>query len=95
MIGLDDTNAQMRANGVNAALEVSRARLVTALTNPRTPRQRDLDAVETLTSLAVGLGAQIELLVPEGRNKSIALTALEDVLIRANRGIYTEGGVKQ
>ena len=82
-------------NETNKALDTSRARLVTALSNPRQPKPEDVAAIETLTSLAVGLGAQIELLVPDGRNKSLAWTALEDVLIRANRGIYTEGGVKQ
>jgi hypothetical protein len=34
------------------------------------------------------LGAFIDLLVPPGRNKALALTALEDVQMRANRGLF-------
>jgi hypothetical protein len=32
--------------------------------------------------------------VPAGRNKSLALTALEDVQMRANRGIFAPEGNK-
>ena len=39
----------------------------------------------------VELGHRIEFLTPAGRNKSLALTALEDVHMRANRGIFATG----
>lgn len=34
------------------------------------------------------LAIDIDLLVPPGRNKALALTALEDVQMRGNRGIF-------
>jgi len=75
---------------INEALAASRARFVTAQNNPREITLQDRDDVETITHHVIGLGAQIELLVPNGRNKSLALTALEDVLTRANKGIYVD-----
>lgn len=75
---------------INEALAASRARFVTAQNNPREITLQDRDDVDTLTHHVIGLGAQIELLVPNGRNKSLALTALEDVLTRANKGIYVD-----
>lgn len=74
----------------NEALSRARGRLVTAQNNPRVPTAVDKDDVETITEAAVGLATQIELLVPDGRNKSLALTALEDCLTRANKGIYVD-----
>lgn len=44
--------------------------------------------VVALRDLIVPLGAAIDAIVPAGRNKSLALTALEDVQMRANRGIF-------
>lgn len=75
---------------INEALAASRARFVTAQNNPRTITDQDRTDVDTLTSHVIGLGAQIELLVPNGHNKSLALTALGDVLTRANKGIYVD-----
>lgn len=77
-------------NSMNEALAASRARFVTAANNPRTLTPKDHADVDTITSAVIGLGAQIELLVPKGRNQSLALTALEDVLTRANKGIYVD-----
>lgn len=63
-------------------------RFPTAATGaPPTAEQRE--AVATLQQATRALGEYIDELVPEGRDKSIALTALEDVLMRANRGIFT------
>ncbi|QKS17294.1 hypothetical protein HUN59_14720 [Curtobacterium sp. Csp2] len=44
--------------------------------------------VVTLRKLIQELGTTIDLVVPPGRNKALALTALEDVQMRANRGIF-------
>jgi hypothetical protein len=77
----------------NAAHAASTARFVTALNNTRTPTEDDINAVEALTSATIGLGSYIELLVPNGRHKSLALTHLEDVLTRANKAIFTQGAL--
>ena len=79
---------------INEALAASRARFVTAQNNPRKITDQDRDDVDTITSAVIGLGAQIERLVPKGRNQSLALTALEDVLTRANKGIYVDRGTE-
>lgn len=55
---------------------------------PPTPQQRA--AVTILTELIVNVAVAIEQAVPEGRNKSLALTALEEVQMRANRGIFLD-----
>lgn len=47
--------------------------------------------VVKLRELIVALGAAVDDIVPAGRNKSLALTALEDVQMRANRGIFAKG----
>lgn len=52
------------------------------------------DDVVALRDLIVALGAEIERRVPVGRNKSIALTTLEDVQMRANRGIFAPDNVR-
>ncbi|UWD83623.1 hypothetical protein NY057_05100 [Curtobacterium flaccumfaciens] len=44
--------------------------------------------VVALRDRIVALGAEIDRRVPGGRNKSLALTALEDVQMRGNRGIF-------
>lgn len=46
--------------------------------------------VVALRDLIVALGTEIDLIVPAGRNKSLALTALEDVQMRGNRGIFAD-----
>lgn len=45
--------------------------------------------VAHLKDAIVDLAVLIEALVPDGRHKSLALTALEDVQMRANRGIFS------
>jgi hypothetical protein len=50
--------------------------------------------VVALRSVIVELGAQIEARVPAGRNKAIALTALEDVQMRGNRGLFAPEGLR-
>lgn len=44
--------------------------------------------VVALREHIVALAAQIMVRVPEGRNKALALTALEDVQMRGNRGLF-------
>ncbi|MBO1739678.1 hypothetical protein [Leifsonia sp. TF02-11] len=54
--------------------------------NPPTIEQRAL--VTELTLQVRQLASKIIRQVPDGRNKSLALTALEDVQMRANRAIF-------
>jgi hypothetical protein len=44
--------------------------------------------VVALRDRVIDLGTEIARRVPTGRNKSLALTALEDVQMRGNRGIF-------
>lgn len=64
---------------VEAAVELAEKRYFTASEHP---------SVVTLREQIQELGSIIDLVVPPGRNKSLALTALEDVQMRANRGIF-------
>ena len=67
-----------------------RSRFITAAGGqPPTDAQRD--AVATIGAAVVDLAALIEDLAPAGRNKALALTALEDVQMRANRAIFATG----
>lgn len=84
------TTPDRSIDGFNAALERTRNRLITAQNNRRVITDEDRDDVDAVTAAAIGLGAAIEQLVPDGRNKSLALTALEDALTRANKGIYVD-----
>lgn len=62
-------------------------RFFTATSGPKpTPAQKE--SVAELRELIVTLATAIEEHVPPGRNQSLALTALEDVQMRANRGIF-------
>lgn len=63
------------------------ARFFTASSGPDPTEQQKLD-VAKLRELIVDLGTAIEDRIPDGRNKSLALTALEDVQMRANRAIF-------
>lgn len=66
-------------NEYDDALEAATRRFFTA---------SEHEAVVTLRNHIVSLAAAIEVLVPAGRNKSLALTALEDVQMRGNRGLF-------
>ena len=55
---------------------------------PPTDDQRT--AVAQLREATINLASHIEAHVPNGRNKSLALTALEDAQMRANRGIFQD-----
>lgn len=60
--------------------------------NGRTPTESDRALVNLINEKVKGLARTIELDVPEGRNKSLAKQALEDVQMRAIRGIYSPVG---
>lgn len=75
------------------ALRRSAQRFVTATTNQDAPTPEDLSRAQMLAEQVQELGAAIELLVPECRDKALALTHLEDVLTRANRAIYLKDPV--
>jgi len=64
-------------------------RFTDSASTPPTEAQKDAQKQvrEAVEHLALVLAA----LVPEGRQKSVAFTALEEVQMRANRGIFTEG----
>jgi hypothetical protein len=49
------------------------------------------NAVAVINANIIELAAAIDELVPHTRNKSLALTALEDVSMRANRAIFATG----
>lgn len=72
------------------AMDKSKARFVTAQNNSRTITEQDRLDVDLLTQKVIELGAYIEALCPDGRNKSLSLTHLEDVLTRANKAIYVD-----
>lgn len=55
------------------------------------PSDEQFAAVVRLNAAVVELGALIFDLVPDSRNRSIALTALEDVSMRANRAVFATG----
>lgn len=74
------------------ALEAASERFFTASTpgrEPATDEQRE--AVLKINQQVVALAATIDDLTPGSRNKSLALTALEDVSMRANRAIFATG----
>lgn len=72
------------------AYEKSLERFGTAATGaPPTDAQRS--SVTEIRDRVVELATAIELELPDGRNKALALTALEDVHMRANRAIFQEG----
>ena len=68
----------------------ARARFFTATTGqPPTDEQRA--AVKAINDAVVALAVVIEVAAPSSRNKSLALTALEDVSMRVNRAIFATG----
>lgn len=75
------------ADEQNAARTAAEQRFFTATSGaPATDDQKDV--VAALRNLIVDLAEVIVLAVPNGRHKSLALTALEDVQMRANRAIF-------
>lgn len=89
----DDQNAPQSPASTGSphaeeALRRSAQRFVTATTNQDAPTYEDLHRAQMLAEQVQELGATIEFLVPECRDKALALTHLEDVLTRANRAIY-------
>lgn len=48
-------------------------------------------AVGQINEAVVALAVLIDQLTPKSRNQSLALTALEDVSMRANRAIFATG----
>lgn len=47
---------------------------------------------EVARKLVAQLGVQLHYVLPAGRDKSLAFTALEDVLMRSNRALAIHGG---
>jgi hypothetical protein len=54
------------------------------------PTEAQKAAVAKLRDAVVLLAEYVDEYVPDGRNKAIALTSLEDVQMRANRGIFAD-----
>lgn len=68
----------------------ARSRFFTAATGqPPTDEQRA--AVRAINAAVVALAVEIERHTPKSRNQSLALTALEDVSMRANRAVFATG----
>jgi phosphotransferase system HPr-like phosphotransfer protein len=84
---LDGENAPWVNRDVDAARETALERLFTSelRLEPNELQQRDLIA---LNDAALAFGTQIELSCPDGREKSVAWTHLEDALIRSRRAIF-------
>jgi len=57
-------------------------------THQITATDEQTHAVTEIRDATINLAAHIEAHVPSSRNKSLALTALEDVQMRAQRGIF-------
>ncbi len=55
------------------------------------PTDEQKHAVAKLQEAIIQVASHIHAFVPAGRNMSLALTALEDVQMRANRGIFATG----
>lgn len=73
--------------------ERAEARFFTAAAGPA-PTEEQKATVAGLREKIVALAVQIEAEVPSGRNKSLALTALEDVQMRANRGLFAPDALR-
>ncbi|MEW1706975.1 hypothetical protein AB0230_07010 [Microbacterium sp. NPDC089190] len=65
----------------------ARARFFTAASGQ--PPQRG--GVAAINAAVVALAVEIERHTPKSRNQSLALTALEDVSMRADRSIFATG----
>lgn len=52
------------------------------------PTKDQVNAVSAIQSATLMLAEVIDAKVADGRNKNLALTHLEDVLMRANRGVF-------
>jgi len=64
------------------------ARFQTAATGkPATPEQRKV--VATSADLIFDAANHIDAHVPDGRHKALALTALEEALMWANKGVFS------
>jgi len=70
------------------ATPIQRRFMAAATSGPPSDKQRE--TVKKLREATVLLAEYIDDLVPAGRNKSLALTALEDVQMRANRGVFAD-----
>lgn len=79
----DEGDVDLEIEKHNARLASARERFFTA------PNARG--EVEAIHAAVIGLAVEIEKHAKPGRNKSIALTALEDVQIRAIRSLYATG----
>ena len=66
------------------------AQLERNLTN-HTPDGRQIAAIEQIRRVAKDFGKDIIVFCPPGRERSLALTALEDTVMRAVQSIVTEG----
>lgn len=72
---------------IQKCYEEAESRFITAA-GSAPPTKYQKNSVQVIKNATVELGALILEHVPEGRDRSIAMTALEDTLMRANRGIF-------
>lgn len=87
------TAPSLDTSHLNEARAAAEERFFTARDKRQPEPVEKLEAgerVELLTEAVVTLGTLIAAYVPEGRNKALALTALEDVQMRANRAIFAK-----
>lgn len=84
---LDAENASSRMQTVDDARDTAIRRLFTS-DERRVPTERDQRGLTALNDMAIELGTVIGVSCPDGREKNMAWTALEDCLIRARRAIF-------
>lgn len=70
------------------AYERAEAQLNTAASG-KPPTEEQRDSLLAVRNHAVGFLAAIFENVPDNRDRSLAITAVEDALMRANRGVFT------
>ena len=63
---------------------------VTATNNPDKPSEGSLNAVKDITEVVTRLAYLVNDLCPDGRNKELAMTHLEDALVRINKSLYVK-----
>lgn len=89
-ISTPDEGATIRLATAPTPEDRARSRFITAAAG-QPPTDEQKAAVRRINGLVVDLAIAIEETVPGARNRALALTALEDVNMRANRGIFATG----
>lgn len=87
----NEATKALRVERNGTAEQVVNERFFTAQTG-RKPTESDKALVQAIHDKVEALALLIEIDVPSGRNKSLAMTALEDVQMRAIRAVFSPVG---